>query len=669
MRAVLLDIDPDDHVFLLYAHHIVADGLSLAVLCDELADHYAGRGLPQPAPTTRDRRPADLARQLEYWKQQLHGVRPLDLPLDRPRAAVRDNGGSRLRSTMSGELRDAVRALAREEGATQFVALLAAFQVLLGRWAGTEDVAIGSPVSARSAPELERVVGYLVTMATFRGDLSGDPSFRELLRRTRDVAFGALANSDVPFTSVVAELAPERDQSRPPIFSATLVSQPTPPTLVADLGDVTGVSFPVPRRYSTYDLTLYAWDAPDELIIDIEYATALFDTSTARRLAEQFARLVEGAVAAPDAPLSTLEILPEPELRKVVRDWNDTAAAFALDRPVHELVTAQVQRAPDRIAVVEGDREVTYAELHDRATVLARRLREHGVGPDVVVAVRSRAARLHDHRQRGAAAGHRGGGRRARGAAARRRRTGRTRVHCGRPRVRDLHLGLDGRAQGRAGTAPGNPEPDPVDAARVRAHRGRRDAAERGVHVRLLGVGVLRTAGAGRARGAARRRRAPRQRPAGRADRPPRRDHGALRAVDAALLPGRTGTGPLHRAAAGVQRRRTAAHRARRRVLRALGPRRAAQPVRADRDQRGRHALAGRAGRGGGGHADRPSDRQHHVLRARRPDAPAADRRAGRTAHRRRAAGARLPRQTGADGGAVRSRPVRPARRQAVPHR
>ncbi|PRY41619.1 non-ribosomal peptide synthetase [Umezawaea tangerina] len=388
VRAVLLDIDPDDHVFLLYAHHIVADGLSLAVLCDELADHYAGRGLPQPAPTTRDRRPADLARQLEYWKQQLHGVRPLDLPLDRPRAAVRDNGGSRLRSTMSGELRDAVRALAREEGATQFVALLAAFQVLLGRWAGTEDVAIGSPVSARSAPELERVVGYLVTMATFRGDLSGDPSFRELLRRTRDVAFGALANSDVPFTSVVAELAPERDQSRPPIFSATLVSQPTPPTLVADLGDVTGVSFPVPRRYSTYDLTLYAWDAPDELIIDIEYATALFDTSTARRLAEQFARLVEGAVAAPDAPLSTLEILPEPELRKVVRDWNDTAAAFALDRPVHELVTAQVQRAPDRIAVVEGDREVTYAELHDRATVLARRLREHGVGPDVVVAVR-----------------------------------------------------------------------------------------------------------------------------------------------------------------------------------------------------------------------------------------------------------------------------------------
>ncbi|HET8640360.1 MAG TPA: condensation domain-containing protein, partial [Pseudonocardiaceae bacterium] len=274
VRAVLLRLadQAQVHVLLLYAHHIVADGLSLAVLCDELADSYAGRALPEPAPSyaahTRAQATLDLSGQRAYWRDRLAGACEVELPVDRPRPAVRSTAGRRLRLPVPAAVRDAVDGLAREHGATRFMALLAAFHALLGRWSGSDDVTVGSPVSGRCGPRADRLVGYLVNMVALRGDTGGDPTFGELLARTRDHTLGALANADVPFSRVAADLVSRRDRSRPPVFTATIIAQPTPLTLVADLGEVKATSFPVPRQHCTYDLSLYVWDTGDELVLD-----------------------------------------------------------------------------------------------------------------------------------------------------------------------------------------------------------------------------------------------------------------------------------------------------------------------------------------------------------------------------------------------------------------
>lgn len=391
LRPHLVRLSATDHVFLLYSHHIVADGPTMEVLCAELAALYAGRELPGPAPSyaqyTRQQHAKDLDVQLAYWREQLAGAGELELPLDRPRPAVRDTAGRRFRFAVPGTVRDGLDALAREQRATRFTVLLAAFQVLLGRWAGSEDVVVGSPVTSRSRPGLERMVGALVNMVSFRGDLSGDPTFRELLDRTRQAGFGAMAHSDVPFGRVLSELELERDSARPPLFSTTLVSQPTPPAIRADLGEVSAVFFPVPRRHATYDFSLYVWEAPRELLVDVEYATALFDEATVRRFADRFGALLEAVTAAPDRPLSALETVPEAELRQVLREWNDTGAELGPEACVHELFEEQARATPDRTAVISAERSLSYAELDAEADRLAARLRELGAGPETVVAV------------------------------------------------------------------------------------------------------------------------------------------------------------------------------------------------------------------------------------------------------------------------------------------
>ncbi|MEU8889957.1 amino acid adenylation domain-containing protein [Streptomyces sp. NPDC048442] len=391
LRPHLVRLSPTDHVFLLYSHHIVADGPTMEVLCAELATLYTGREPAAEAPSyaqyTLQQQSQDLDAQLAYWREQLTDAAELELPLDRPRPEVRDTAGRRFRFAVPGAVRDGLDALAREQRATRFTVLLAAFQVLLGRWAGSEDVVVGSPVTSRSRPGLEQMVGSLVNMVAFRGDLGGDPTFRELLDRTRQAGFGAMAHSDVPFGRVLTELAVEREGARPPLFSTTLISQPTPPAIRADLGEVAGVFFPVPRQHATYDFSLYVWEAPEELLVDVEYATSLFDEATVRRFADRFGALLEAVTATPDRPLSALETVPAAELRQVLHEWNDTGADLGPDACVHELFEEQAAATPDRTAVIGADRSLSYAELDAEAEQLAVRLRELGAGPETVVAV------------------------------------------------------------------------------------------------------------------------------------------------------------------------------------------------------------------------------------------------------------------------------------------
>lgn len=391
VRADLLRLTSAEQVLLLSAHHIVVDGPAMEVLLDELRALYVGRepdGEPiSYAEYTGRQQTVNVAGQLDYWRDVLAGATDLELPFDRPRSTPRDTAGRRFRFAVPAAVRDGVDALAREVRATRFAVLLAAFQVSLGRWTGRDDVIVGSPVTSRSRPGLERLVGSLVKMVCLRGDLGGDPSFRELLGRTRQAAFGAVAHSDVPFSRVLSEAAPQRDASRSSLFSTTMILQPTPPVLQADLGDVRAVEFPVPRHYAMYDFSLYAWEAADELPIDIEYATALFDEATVRRFADRFTTLLEAVVAAPDKPLSTFDSVGGSELRQMLQQWNDTRADLGPDRCVHELFEEQVRATPDRTAVIAEGRRLTYVELDAEAEQLAARLRDRGAGPEVVVAV------------------------------------------------------------------------------------------------------------------------------------------------------------------------------------------------------------------------------------------------------------------------------------------
>jgi hypothetical protein len=239
---VLLRLADADHAALLTLHHIAGDGWSMGVLARELVVLYAAfcRGQPSPLPELAVQY-ADYAlwqrhwlqgerlqRQVDYWKQRLAGLLPLDLPTDRPRPAVRSLEGDHLAFALPSHLSEELRRLARQEGATLFMTLLAAFQILLARYSDREDVAVGAPVAGRNRPELESLIGFFVNTVVLRTDLSGEPAFRELLARVKETCQGAYAHQDLPFEKLVEELRPSRDLSRQPLFQVMFVSHDVP---------------------------------------------------------------------------------------------------------------------------------------------------------------------------------------------------------------------------------------------------------------------------------------------------------------------------------------------------------------------------------------------------------------------------------------------------------
>ncbi len=293
-------------------HHIVSDGWSLGVLIREVSALYEafhrGDSSPLPEPSIQYADYAAWQRgwlqgealqgQLDYWTTQLAGLSPLELPTDRPRPAV-PSGRRRApgRATVPNATLDALRALGRQEGATLYMTLLAAFQVLLHRYSGQDDIAVGSPVAGRSRPELEDLIGFFVNTLVLRGDLSGDPGFRELLRRTRRAAIGAYAHQDLPFEKLVTVIHPDRDSGRSPLFQVMLALQNAPlPSLRSP--ELAMAPLEAPSGTAKFDLTLFAAEAPDGLRLTMEYSADLFDPATADRMLAHYRVLLEAAVAA-----------------------------------------------------------------------------------------------------------------------------------------------------------------------------------------------------------------------------------------------------------------------------------------------------------------------------------------------------------------------------------
>ncbi|HYO99536.1 MAG TPA: amino acid adenylation domain-containing protein [Pyrinomonadaceae bacterium] len=398
LRATLLRLDAREHWLLLTMHHVISDGWSMGVLIRETAELYRAfsGGLPSPLPELPVQY-ADVAEwqhqwlrgevvkgQLAYWKRQLADASQLQLPTDRPRPAAQSFRGARHRIVLPRTLADSLKSLGEREETTLFTALLSCFLLLLHRYSEQDDIIVGSPVANRVQTETQGMIGFFANVMVLRADLSGDPTFRELVARVREVSLDAQTNQDVPFDRLVEELQPERDLSRHPLFQVAFAFHNLAQTLALPGLDVSLLDSH--SGTAKFDLLLDLAETTDGLVGFLEYDTDLFDAATAARLAAHFQTLLEGVVADPDRTLSALPLLTAQERRQLF-DERDARRTYPADACLHQLFEAQVERSPDAIALTFEGQHVTYAELNRRANQLARHLRRLGVAPDVLVAI------------------------------------------------------------------------------------------------------------------------------------------------------------------------------------------------------------------------------------------------------------------------------------------
>src|SRR5581483_8858013 len=325
--------------------------------------------------------------QLDYWKKKLDGAPALlELPADRPRPAVRSFRGAQGSTLLPKKLAQELKALSQSEGVTLFMTLLAAFKVLLSRYTGSDDLVVGSPIAGRTRSETENLIGFFVNTLVMRTDLSGDPSFREVLGRVRETALAAFVNQDLPFDRLVAELQPERSLSYNPLFQTAFALQNESPS-DRKLAGIRLTPLKLDGVTAKFDLFLSLGETADGLRATAEYSADLFDASTIERLLGHYRNLLEGIVADASRRVSELPLLSEAERHQVMVEWNDTQTAWPENECIHELFEAQVARTPGAIAVECEGLTLTYRELNRRANQLAHHLQAVGIGPDEPVGI------------------------------------------------------------------------------------------------------------------------------------------------------------------------------------------------------------------------------------------------------------------------------------------
>jgi len=400
VRAQLLQLGAADYLLLFTMHHIISDGWSIGVFSRELAALYAAFSTGNaPALPPLPLQYADFAvwqrqwlqgetlkQQLSYWTQRLAGVSPLlALCTDRPRPARQTYRGARSSFALPPALTVALKRVSQQEGATLFMALLAAFQVLLARYTGQDDIVVGSPIANRQRTELEGLIGFFVNTLVLRTEVSGNPTFRELLCRVRTECLEAYAHQDIPFEQLVEELHVPRELSHSPLVQTFFALQNVPRHVLEFPGLATS-RMRVENLTAKFDLSLYMWEEETgDLTGEVEYNIDLFDEGTIVRLTEHYQMLLEGSVADPDAPIATLPLLTSAERQQLLVEWNNTQRDYPGEQCVSHLFEAQVERTPDVVAVVYESQRLTYRELNVRANQLAHFLQRLGVGPEVLV--------------------------------------------------------------------------------------------------------------------------------------------------------------------------------------------------------------------------------------------------------------------------------------------
>lgn len=400
-RASLLRLSPTEHVLVLAMHHIISDDWSMGVLFSDLVALYQAFAAGRPSPLNplsiqyadyaacqRQRLQGEhLQRLLDYWCPHLQGVAPLDLPTDRPRSRQATSAGATIETHLPGALTAQLKELGRREGATLYMTLLAAFQVLLHRYSGQEDFAVGSPIANRLRPEIESLIGYFINVVVLRANLAGAPTFSDLLGRVKQTSLDAFEHQELPFEKLVEALNPERDAGRHPLFQVLFTLQNAPRPKVA-LADLAFSVMPLETDTSKFELSLTAWEEREGLALSFEYNDQLFESDTIHRMIRHFQMLLGAIVADAEVPISQIPLLTPSERRQLLVEWNPAERIYATDRCVPGLFERQAHQTPQAVALIDGPRQWTYQELDERANRLAHYLHSLGVGPDQLVAVR-----------------------------------------------------------------------------------------------------------------------------------------------------------------------------------------------------------------------------------------------------------------------------------------
>lgn len=402
VRVGLLRLDPDDFVLQVNMHHAITDRWSFAVFEKELAVLYQAfaTGHPSPLPELpiqfadyavwqRERMNGDeYKKDLEYWRAKLAGAPfVLDFPTDFPRPPIQNFRGARVYVSYPRSLLDGLKELSRREGVTMFMTLMAAYKTLIYRYTNQSDLLISTPIGTRLRPETENVVGYLLNLLTIRTDLSGNPTFRELLKREQDACVGAFAHQEVPFGKLVQELKPAQDPSRNPIAQVAFLYLDFPEATAMQFLGLTATHIDIDNGASRFDITLAMTETPEGFTTSIEYIRDIFEHGRMERMAKHLEVLLAGIIANPDATLSDLPVLTREEQQQLLEQWNDTAHQFPSTLLVHQLFEQQAALRPDATALLFEDKTLTFSEINSRANRLARHLIGRGLEPQARVGV------------------------------------------------------------------------------------------------------------------------------------------------------------------------------------------------------------------------------------------------------------------------------------------
>ncbi|WP_246874768.1 non-ribosomal peptide synthetase, partial [Pantoea ananatis] len=399
VRVRVLRLEHDSHVVLLTLHHIIADGWSMGILIKELSAFYTAYLDDKPAflpelsiqyadyaHWQRQLLSGDeLQRQGDYWRKQLSDIPVLlDLPTDRPRPLVQRHQGASVKFVIPASTVQALSALSLQGQGTLFMTLVAAFSILLSRYAGQNDVCIGTPIANRQRAEIEPLIGFFVNTLVLRNRIDHSKNFSELLQQVRATTLEAYAHQDLPFEQVVEILNPERHTGHAPLFQVMLAMQNTTAETL-ELPGLVMESLASENLMTKFDLLLNLTEVGNHLTAQLDYNVDLFEPVTINRLAEHFQTLLAGIAARPAARISDLPMLGDAELRQLL-EWNNTTVEY-LHPCIHQQFEAQAESTPDNIALVFNEKQLSYSELNRRANQLAHYLREAGVGPDVLVGI------------------------------------------------------------------------------------------------------------------------------------------------------------------------------------------------------------------------------------------------------------------------------------------
>ncbi len=395
LRVGLIEIHPEKHILVYDMHHIISDGISISILIKDFTEAYAGKELPQLRIQYRDYAEWQnnlfngerIVEKEKYWLKKFEGEIPvLSLPTDYQRPAMQSFEGDNISFKLGEQLTEKLRQIAKESESTLYMVMLAAFNVLLSKYSGQEDIVIGSPIAGRPHADLQNVLGMFVNTLAMRNYPSGKKSFREFLKEVKGNALRAYENQDYQFEELVDKLNITRDLSRNPLFDVMFAMQNM------DMGEarlegLTIKPYSSDNKISKFDITLTASEAGKEILLNIEYCIKLFNKDTIGRMGRHYENIIKKVTENPDSELRLIDIITEEERHQILLEFNDTEAEYPKNKTIHQLFEEQEKKTSNSVAVMYEDKHLTYRELNEKANQLARILRDKGAGPESIVGI------------------------------------------------------------------------------------------------------------------------------------------------------------------------------------------------------------------------------------------------------------------------------------------